>query len=919
MSDQAGQGKASTQAFFAPDVIQTSEMDCGPASLKCLLESFGIHASYGRLREACQTSVDGTSIDDIEALANRLGLDAEQIMLPADHLLLDGFEALPAMLVVRSPSGMTHFVVAYSQHWGYVQVMDPAVGRRWVKKRDLLQQAFIHSYPISAETWRTWATDEGFTGPLKKRMSLLGIPAQKIEALVAEATGKPGWAAIAILDAAVRLAQSFVDTKAVERGMACAQLVGSLCMPGKAKYGEFSIPQAYFSVLPNQQPTDQEETVEMRGVVLVRVNGLLGEQDVEDGSEPQREPLAEEGDPARKKALEKQVNKILTDETIGVEKRILAELKSDGLLTPIILLAGFVISSFGFALQGYLLQSLFQIRTIFPVLDQRISALAALMLFLLLLTLIDAPLQWVALAIARKLETRMRILLLKKLPLLGDRYFHSRLPSDMNNRANGLRTLGELPFLAIRFSLSVFNMLLTTIGILWLDQEMAWFSLLASLAFLGYGALLKPILEEADMKARTHDGALSRFYLDGLRGILPLRAHSGESAFRRQFEGLLSEWVRASNSINQVGLMAQGFSALLYTAYSVWVGVKFANNPHSVGSDLLLFYWALNLPSHASTVVGFIQQYPQVSNNLRRVLEPLEAPEEMAEGEAIDRAEVAESAGQGSQSGTAAVSITFQNVDVEVAGKLVLQGLNLVVEPGEQIAVVGSSGAGKSSLVGLLLGWHTPVAGVCLVDGKPPTGEHLQKLRLHTAWVDPEVRLWNKTVWQNIKYGNGPEMEQLTHELLAKSELYPVVEHLAQGLQTTIGEGGGMVSGGEGQRIRLARALDRDQIRLAILDEPFRGLDARQRAALLKMAREHWRDATMLCVTHDVIETLHFGRVLVVENGSIIEDGQPALLAADSQTRYSQYLQAEQNLRTQVWANPAWRNWTVEHGKIRTV
>src|SRR5438552_2113608 len=84
--------------FFAPEVVQTSAMDCGPATLKCLLEGYGIYASYGRLREACQTDVDGTSIDTMEELAGQLGLAAEQIMLPVDHLLLAESEALPAIV-----------------------------------------------------------------------------------------------------------------------------------------------------------------------------------------------------------------------------------------------------------------------------------------------------------------------------------------------------------------------------------------------------------------------------------------------------------------------------------------------------------------------------------------------------------------------------------------------------------------------------------------------------------------------------------------------------------------------------------------------------------------------------------------------------------------------------------------------------
>src|ERR1700749_1699951 len=99
--------------WLATEVIQTSPMDCGPAALNCLLEGLGVPVSYGRLREACQTSVDGTSIDTLETLARTGGLDAEQVMMPVDHLLLPESDALPAIVVVRLPSGLMHFVVVW--------------------------------------------------------------------------------------------------------------------------------------------------------------------------------------------------------------------------------------------------------------------------------------------------------------------------------------------------------------------------------------------------------------------------------------------------------------------------------------------------------------------------------------------------------------------------------------------------------------------------------------------------------------------------------------------------------------------------------------------------------------------------------------------------------------------------------------
>ncbi|HEU4386653.1 MAG TPA: cysteine peptidase family C39 domain-containing protein, partial [Blastocatellia bacterium] len=89
--------------LIAPEVVQTSAMDCGPASLKCFLEGAGISVSYGRLREACQTDLDGTSIDTIEEVAVELGVDAEQVMIPAEHVLIPEASPLPAIVVVSLP------------------------------------------------------------------------------------------------------------------------------------------------------------------------------------------------------------------------------------------------------------------------------------------------------------------------------------------------------------------------------------------------------------------------------------------------------------------------------------------------------------------------------------------------------------------------------------------------------------------------------------------------------------------------------------------------------------------------------------------------------------------------------------------------------------------------------------------------
>jgi len=126
--------------------------------------------SYGRLREACQTNVDGTSIDTLEDVAMQLGLEAEQIMLPVDHVLLHEAQTLPALVVVRLPDGNTHFVVAWRRHGRFVQVMDPATGRRWPTCRQFLDALYVHSMPIPAAAWRAWAGSDECLDVLHRRL-----------------------------------------------------------------------------------------------------------------------------------------------------------------------------------------------------------------------------------------------------------------------------------------------------------------------------------------------------------------------------------------------------------------------------------------------------------------------------------------------------------------------------------------------------------------------------------------------------------------------------------------------------------------------------------------------------------------------------------------------------------------------------
>jgi ATP-binding cassette subfamily B protein len=339
------------------------------------------------------------------------------------------------------------------------------------------------------------------------------------------------------------------------------------------------------------------------------------------------------------------------------------------------------------------------------------------------------------------------------------------------------------------------------------------------------------------------------------------------------------------------------------------------------GSLLLLVYWSIKLPSLGKRLATLALQYPAQRNIVIRLLEPLKAPNETIGTSEKDPAGSSEAqTGQRSTSHNdlpaAGVEISLQGVTVVAAGHKILQDISLTIQSGEHVAIVGPSGAGKSSLIGLLLGWYRADEGAILIDQQLFSPIHLEKLRRETAWVDPSIQIWNRSLLDNVQYSGKAGSYSALGSLFERMDLANVIARLPDGLQSPLGEGGSHLSGGEGQRIRFARAMWQEGVRLVLLDEPFRGLDREQRHHHLAKARQLWEGATVMCVTHDVAETRSFDRVLVIENGCLVEDGRPEQLAAESTSRYRALLDAEVSVRQELWEGPLWRRLRLEHGQV---
>jgi ABC-type bacteriocin/lantibiotic exporter with double-glycine peptidase domain len=883
--------------FLAPEVVQTSAMDCGPAALKSLLGGFGIRVSYGRLREACQIDLDGTSIDTLEEVAGLLGLEAEQVMVPPDHLLLPAAQALPAIVVVHQPNGLTHFIVVWRVHGRFVQVMDPATGRRWSTPRQLFDQLHVHRMPVPAAAWREWAGTPEFLAPLSARLRALGATEAEAIEQVGAGIADPGWKGLAALDAAARMTASVIASGGLSPGRPAARLFATLAERARAaaEDPDGPVPEAYWSVRPGPPGTEGEEQLLLRGAVLVRARGRRSPDGAAGGA-----------------GLSPELAAALSEPPSRPGREMLRLLREGGAFAPAALVLAMVAAGLGVAFEALLFRAFFDLGSSLGLSSQRLGAIALLFAFVSGLLLLDLPITLGSLRLGRHLEVRLRLAFLAKVPRLGDRYFGSRLTSDMAERSHGVHRLRLVSELGESFLRAAAELVATLAGIVWLDPAIFPLALAIGAAVLGVPLLLLPFLAERDLLLRNHTGALARFYLDALLGLFPIRTHGAQEAVRRQHESLLVEWSRA-----QLGLQAANVTAdtiLQVLMLSLTVTLVFVHLAHQGldGSVLLLFFWAFNVFTQGHMLTLMIAtQYPSHRNVALRLLEPLGAPEESS-----SPAAGATHTPAGTAVGGGGIALRFEGVAVKAAGHTILCNIDLAVAAGEQVAIVGPSGAGKSSLVGVLLGWHRPAEGRVTVDGAPLSAERLAGLRRETAWVDPAVQIWNRSLLDNLRYGSPDGLGLPLDQAVRQADLLGVLRQLPEGLQTTLGEGGGLVSGGEGQRVRFGRALLRPGVRLAILDEPFRGLDREQRRELLARARQLWRRATLLCVTHDVGETLGFDRVLVIEAGRIVEDGRPAALQERPGSRYRALLDAEQEVREGLWSSAGWRRLRMEAGRL---
>ena len=211
-------------------------------------------------------------------------------------------------------------------------------------------------------------------------------------------------------------------------------------------------------------------------------------------------------------------------------------------------------------------------------------------------------------------------------------------------------------------------------------------------------------------------------------------------------------------------------------------------------------------------------------------------------------------------------------VEVEV-----LKGLNFKVASGQSVALVGQSGAGKSTIVSLILRFYDPVSGQILIDGKPSASYPLTAMRDQMAIVPQDVLLFGGTIYENISYAKPGASRDLVREAAQKANALEFIDSFPEGFDTVVGERGIKLSGGQRQRIAIARAVLKDPA-ILILDEATSSLDSESERLVQAALDELMKGRTTFIIAHRLSTIRNADLILVLEEGVVKEQGTHAEL-----------------------------------------
>ncbi|MXF48036.1 cysteine/glutathione ABC transporter ATP-binding protein/permease CydC [Raoultella sp. Lac2] len=365
-----------------------------------------------------------------------------------------------------------------------------------------------------------------------------------------------------------------------------------------------------------------------------------------------------------------------------------------------------------------------------------------------------------------------------------------------------------------------------------------------------------------------------------LQGQAELMLFSASDRYRKQLEKTEQRWQDAQRRQAELTALSQALMLLIggvAVVAMLWLTSAGVGGNSQPGALIALFvFCALAAFEALAPVTGAFQHLGQVIASARRITQ--------ITGQ---QPEVTFTAGDAQAFGPVSLTLNQVTFGYPQQPSPALENISLQVGAGQHIAILGRTGCGKSTLLQLLTRAWDPAQGEILLNDQPLTRLNEATLRQAMSVVPQRVHLFSATLRDNLSLAAPGASDVQLMKVLERVGLEKLLED--SGLNAWLGEGGRQLSGGELRRLAIARALLHDAP-LMLLDEPTEGLDATTESQILDLLAEAMREKTVLMVTHRLRGLARFNRIIVMDNGKIIEQGSHAELLAE-QGRYYQFKQ----------------------------
>ena len=472
---------------------------------------------------------------------------------------------------------------------------------------------------------------------------------------------------------------------------------------------------------------------------------------------------------------------------------------------------------------------------------------------------------------------------MSKIGLLVFKHVHSLdLDFHLNRRTGGLsrdieRGINGISFLMRFFIFNIAPTLLEialVIGILLFNYGVAFalITLTAVVLYIFFSTITTDWRTAFVREAARADSAASTISIDSLLNYETVKYFTNEEYEANRYDKSLHQWEKAKrkNRLSLLGLNAgQGLIISIAMTSMMWLAAqRVAQGSMTLGDFVLInaFMMQLFIPLN---FLGFV--YREIKGSMANI-ENMFALLDLKSGvkDSANAAELAVTKG----------AIHFNRVSFHYReDRAIIRDLSFTIEAGEKVAIVGASGAGKSTLVKLLFRFYDPNSGSIVIDGQDISQVSQLSLRKVIGIVPQDTVLFNQSIFENIRYGDPEASDENVLQAIRLAHLEDFIAQLPEGSGTVVGERGLKLSGGEKQRVAIARTiLKRPPI--LVFDEATSSLDSQSERSILSALKEISQGHTSMVIAHRLSTVIDADRIIVMDQGAMVEQGSHRKLLA---------------------------------------